>query len=66
MNLLQNHLPEHIFLPIITRETPGLLPKPDPAGLLHIANEWGLENRSESLIMVATLDFFPVSSSTDN
>ncbi|OJJ64373.1 hypothetical protein ASPSYDRAFT_84384 [Aspergillus sydowii CBS 593.65] len=52
MNLLQNHLPEHIFLPIITRETPGLLPKPDPAGILHIANEWGLENRGEDLIMV--------------
>ncbi|KAL4778148.1 HAD-like domain-containing protein [Aspergillus varians] len=52
MNLLQNHLPEHIFLPIITRETPGLLPKPDPAGILHIADEWGLKNRAEDLIMV--------------
>ncbi|KAL4887034.1 HAD-like domain-containing protein [Aspergillus karnatakaensis] len=52
MNLLQNHLPEHVFLPIITRETPGLLPKPDPAGILHIAGEWGLKNRAESLIMV--------------
>ncbi|KAL4920014.1 HAD-like domain-containing protein [Aspergillus aurantiobrunneus] len=51
-NLLQNHLPEHVFLPIITRETPGLLPKPDPAGILHIANEWGLKNRGENLIMV--------------
>ncbi|KAL4792073.1 HAD-like domain-containing protein [Aspergillus venezuelensis] len=50
--LLQNHLPEHIFMPIITRETPGLLPKPDPAGILHIAKEWGLENRGEGLIMV--------------
>ncbi|KAL4803608.1 HAD-like domain-containing protein [Aspergillus unguis] len=51
-NLLQNHLPEHIFLPIITRETPGLLPKPDPAGILHIATEWGLADRGQSLIMV--------------
>ncbi|KAL5343777.1 HAD-like domain-containing protein [Aspergillus crustosus] len=51
-NLLQNHLPEHVFVPIITRETPGLLPKPDPAGILHIASEWGLKNRGENLIMV--------------
>ncbi|KAL4932763.1 putative haloacid dehalogenase-like hydrolase [Aspergillus undulatus] len=50
--LLQNHLPEHVFMPIITRETPGLLPKPDPAGILHIAAEWGLKNRGENLIMV--------------
>ncbi|PYH84108.1 HAD superfamily hydrolase [Aspergillus uvarum CBS 121591] len=51
-NLLQNHLPAHVFLPIITRETPGLLPKPDPAGILHIASEWGLEDGGEGLIMV--------------
>jgi len=51
-HLLQNHLPKHVFLPIITRDTPNLLPKPDPAGILHIAREWGLENRAESLIMV--------------
>lgn len=50
--LVQNHLPSHIFLPIITRDTPNLLPKPDPAGILHIAREWGLTNRAESLIMV--------------
>ncbi|EAW10751.1 putative haloacid dehalogenase-like hydrolase [Aspergillus clavatus NRRL 1] len=52
MHLLQNHLPAHVFLPIITRETPGLLPKPDPAGILHIAREWGLDNRAENMIMV--------------
>jgi phosphoglycolate phosphatase-like HAD superfamily hydrolase len=52
-HLLQNHLPSHVFLPIITRETPGLLPKPDPAGILHIAREWGLDNRAENLIMVS-------------
>ncbi|KAF9891966.1 hypothetical protein FE257_002929 [Aspergillus nanangensis] len=51
-HLLENHLPAHVFLPIITRETPGLLPKPDPAGILHISQEWGLENRGENLIMV--------------
>ncbi|KAL2835216.1 HAD-like domain-containing protein [Aspergillus cavernicola] len=51
-NLLQNHLYAHVFVPIITRETPGLLPKPDPAGILHIAKEWSLANRAENLIMV--------------
>ncbi|KAJ5082788.1 hydrolase [Penicillium argentinense] len=50
--LIQNHMPSHVFLPIITRDTPNLLPKPDPAGILHIAGEWGLTNRAESLIMV--------------
>lgn len=50
--LIQNHLSRHVFLPIITRDTPDLLPKPDPAGILHIAGEWGLTNRGESLIMV--------------
>ncbi|KAJ5349781.1 hypothetical protein N7541_007508 [Penicillium brevicompactum] len=50
-NLLDNHLPAHIFLPIITRDTPNVVPKPDPAGILHIANEWELEN-AENLIMV--------------
>ncbi|KAJ5086796.1 hydrolase [Penicillium alfredii] len=50
--LIQNHLPSHVFLPIITRDTPKLLPKPDPAGILHIAQEWGLVNRAENVIMV--------------
>jgi phosphoglycolate phosphatase-like HAD superfamily hydrolase len=50
-NLLENHLPAHVFLPIITRDTPNILPKPDPAGILHIASEWGLAN-GENLIMV--------------
>ncbi|KAJ9200034.1 hypothetical protein DTO164E3_2836 [Paecilomyces variotii] len=51
-HLLQTHLPKHVFLPIITRDTPDLLPKPDPAGILHIAREWGLDNRADNLIMV--------------
>ncbi|KAJ5217105.1 hydrolase [Penicillium chermesinum] len=50
--LIQNHLPTHVFLPIITRDTPNVIPKPDPAGILHIAQEWGLTNRAENLIMV--------------
>ncbi|CAG8131416.1 unnamed protein product [Penicillium olsonii] len=50
-NLLDNHLSAHVFLPIITRDTPNLLPKPDPAGILHIASEWGLGN-AENMIMV--------------
>lgn len=27
-------------------------PKPDPAGILHIAEQWGLEDGGEGLIMV--------------
>ncbi|EQL33673.1 HAD superfamily hydrolase [Blastomyces gilchristii SLH14081] len=49
-HLLTTHLPTHEFLPIITRDTPDILPKPDPAGILHIAKEWGI--KSEELIMV--------------
>ncbi|OQD74684.1 hypothetical protein PENDEC_c010G00985 [Penicillium decumbens] len=50
--LIQNHMPSHVFLPIITRDTPHVIPKPDPAGILYIAREWGLTNRAENLIMV--------------
>ncbi|EEH20763.1 hypothetical protein PABG_02994 [Paracoccidioides brasiliensis Pb03] len=49
-HLLTTHLPTHQFSPIITRDTPDLLPKPDPAGILHIAKEWG--TNAEDLIMV--------------
>lgn len=33
-------MPKHIFNPIITRDFRP--PKPDPAGILHIASSWGL------------------------
>ena len=49
-------MPTHVFLPIITRDTPNVIPKPDPAGILHIAQEWALTNRAESLIMVSICD----------
>lgn len=42
-HLLKNHLPSHIsaFTPIVTR---GFRPpKPSPAGILHIAEAWGVE-----------------------
>lgn len=60
LNLLNNHLPAHVFLPIVTRETPGLLPKPDPAGILHIAREWGVQDEggmAGGLIMVCCILF---------
>lgn len=53
MHLLQTFLPGKTFAPIVTREFRP--PKPDPAGILHIAKEWGLEDRGESLIMVGHL-----------
>ncbi|KAM0714986.1 hypothetical protein Q7P37_009451 [Cladosporium fusiforme] len=42
-HLLKNHLPSHIsaFTPIVTREFRP--PKPSPAGILHIAEAWGVE-----------------------
>jgi HAD superfamily hydrolase (TIGR01509 family) len=50
MHLLENFLPGQKFYPIITRDFRP--PKPDPAGILHIAKEMGLNDRGESLIMV--------------
>ena len=50
MHLLQTFLPGKTFAPIVTRDFRP--PKPDPAGILHIAEQWGLEDKGESLIMV--------------
>ena len=50
MHLLQKFLPGKTFAPIVTRDFRP--PKPDPAGILHIAEQWGLEDRGEGLIMV--------------
>lgn len=48
-HLLDKFLAGSAFHPVVTREfTP---PKPDPAGILHIAEQWGLSNAS-GLIMV--------------
>jgi HAD superfamily hydrolase (TIGR01509 family) len=51
IHLLSKFLPTHEkkFDPILTRHF--LPPKPDPAGLLHIAGQWGLSS-AENLIMV--------------
>ncbi|KAL8986498.1 MAG: hypothetical protein Q9205_000013 [Flavoplaca limonia] len=49
-HLLQTFLPGKTFFPIITREFRP--PKPDPAGILHIAQDWKLEDGADSLIMV--------------
>ncbi|KAF2114322.1 HAD-like domain-containing protein, partial [Lophiotrema nucula] len=49
-HLLTTFLPGHNFEPIITREFRP--PKPDPAGILHIAKSWMHENGGENLIMV--------------
>lgn len=46
-HLLSNHLPGHIdaFAPIITRDFRP--PKPSPAGILHIAKDWGVLAESD-------------------
>ncbi|KAI4230913.1 MAG: hypothetical protein LQ349_005944, partial [Xanthoria aureola] len=49
-HLLQTFLPGKTFSPIITRDFRP--PKPDPAGILHIAQAWDLQDGAESLIMV--------------
>ncbi|KAF7188065.1 putative hydrolase [Pseudocercospora fuligena] len=45
-HLLRNHIPGHLnpFAPVVTREFRP--PKPSPAGILHIANAWGLVQSS--------------------
>ena len=53
-HLLQTFLPGKTFAPIVTREFRP--PKPDPAGILHIARAWGLDDRGEGLIMVRVSD----------
>jgi HAD superfamily hydrolase (TIGR01549 family) len=49
-HLLTTFLPSSKFYPIITREFRP--PKPDPAGILHIAKDWMHEDGGDSLIMV--------------
>ncbi|THV64990.1 HAD-like protein [Aureobasidium pullulans] len=46
-HLLTNHLPGHIntFAPIVTRDFRP--PKPSPAGILHIAKQWGIISESD-------------------
>lgn len=51
MHLLQKFLTGKTFAPIVTREFRP--PKPDPAGILHIAEAWGLGERREGLVMVS-------------
>ncbi|KAL2196556.1 HAD-like domain-containing protein [Corynascus similis CBS 632.67] len=43
-NLLNKFLGNTVFAPIVTRDFRP--PKPDPAGILHIARSWGLLRRS--------------------
>ena len=49
-HLLDTFLPGQVFAPIVTREFRP--PKPDPAGILHIARTWGLDDGGNGLIMV--------------
>lgn len=51
-HLLTNFIADHEFAPIITRSFNP--PKPDPAGILHIAQSWGIDDgeRADHMIMV--------------
>ena len=55
MHLLQKFLPGKTFTPIVTRDFRP--PKPDPAGILHIAKAWELEDGGNELIMVSKIKF---------
>lgn len=48
-HLLKTFLDGHVFHPIVTRDFKP--PKPDPAGILHIAQELGLKDGGSSLIV---------------
>lgn len=54
LNLIANHMKGHEFDPIVTRDTPDVLPKPDPAGIRYIAEKWGLKD-SSNLLMVSNV-----------
>ncbi|KAF2030684.1 HAD-like protein [Setomelanomma holmii] len=49
-HLLNTFLPSSKFHPVVTREFRP--PKPDPAGILHIAKQWMHEDGGSGLIMV--------------
>jgi phosphoglycolate phosphatase-like HAD superfamily hydrolase len=49
-HLLSTFLPDTQFHPIVTRDFRP--PKPDPAGILHIAKSWMHEDGGKGLIMV--------------
>ena len=50
LHLLNTFLPSSKFCPVVTREFRP--PKPDPAGILHIAKDWMCEDGGKSLIMI--------------
>ena len=58
-HLLTTFLPLHTFSPILTRSFRP--PKPDPAGILHIASQWNIpgEEGAENLIMVHSVRLLP-------
>lgn len=49
-HLISNFCQGQIFYPIVTREFRP--PKPDPAGIYHIAKQWELGDKGNRLIMV--------------
>ncbi|KKY22108.1 putative had superfamily [Diplodia seriata] len=49
-HLLTRFLAGHRFHPIVTRDFRP--PKPDPAGILHIAGAWGLRDGGRDVVMV--------------
>lgn len=57
-HLLDMFLERQVFDPIVTRDFRP--PKPDPAGILHIAKCWGRDDEGRSLIMVYNALPYPI------
>lgn len=53
-NLLTKFLADSLFHPVVTREFRP--PKPHPAGILHIAQSWGLQDATGLIMVGDSLD----------
>lgn len=53
-HLLGKFLDGHVFAPIVTRDFRP--PKPDPAGILHIARSWGLTHAEDDSVASSVSD----------
>ena len=53
-HLLETFLPAQLFEPVITRAFRP--PKPDPAGILHIAKAWSLDGACSLIMLGDSID----------
>ena len=53
-HMLEGVLSPHTFAPVVTRDFRP--PKPHPAGVLHIAAQWGLDGAQDLLVVGDSVD----------